>query len=107
MALPAMAFADGGVVRSPTLGLVGEYPGARTNPEIIAPQNLLTDIIHQENNTGEIIQAVREATLAAPNRIVEAIQNQDTSVHLDGKQLMQTVERQQRQRGADIMPSIL
>ena len=75
--------------------------------EIIAPQNLLTDIIHQENNSGEIIQAVREATFAAANRIVEAIQNQDTSVHLDGKQLMQTVERQQRQRGADIMPSIL
>jgi hypothetical protein len=31
------AFADGGIVSGPTLGLMGEYPGASTNPEVIAP----------------------------------------------------------------------
>lgn len=107
VALPAMAFANGGVVRSPTLGLVGEYPGAATNPEIITPQNLLTNIIQKENNSEDIIQAVRETVFEAAGRIVEAIQNQDTSVYLDGKQLMQSVERSQRQRGASIMPSVL
>lgn len=39
------AFADGGIVSGPTLGLVGEYAGARSNPEVIAPLNKLKDII--------------------------------------------------------------
>jgi len=39
------AFADGGVVYGPTLGLMGEYPGARSNPEIIAPLSKLQAMI--------------------------------------------------------------
>jgi hypothetical protein len=39
------AFADGGIVSGPTLGLVGEYPGASTNPEVIAPLDKLKSII--------------------------------------------------------------
>jgi len=35
------AFADGGIVSGPTMGLVGEYPGARSNPEVIAPLDKL------------------------------------------------------------------
>lgn len=35
------AFADGGIVSGPTLGLMGEYPGASTNPEVIAPLDKL------------------------------------------------------------------
>ena len=42
-------FADGGIVSGPTMGLVGEYPGARSNPEVIAPLNKLQNII---GNTG-------------------------------------------------------
>ena len=38
-------FADGGIVSGPTLGLVGEYPGASTNPEVIAPLDKLKSII--------------------------------------------------------------
>lgn len=41
----AMAFADGGIVSGPTLGLVGEYPGARTNPEVIAPLDKLRSMM--------------------------------------------------------------
>jgi hypothetical protein len=40
-----VAFADGGIVSGPTLGLVGEYPGASTNPEVIAPLNKLKSLI--------------------------------------------------------------
>jgi len=43
------AFADGGIVSGPTLGLMGEYPGARTNPEVIAPLDKLQSMI----NTGQ------------------------------------------------------
>lgn len=38
-------FADGGIVSGPVMGLVGEYAGARTNPEVIAPLNKLKSMI--------------------------------------------------------------
>ena len=40
-----VAFAQGGIVSGPTLGLVGEYPGASTNPEVIAPLNKLKNML--------------------------------------------------------------
>lgn len=39
------AFADGGIVSGPTLGLMGEYGGARSNPEVIAPLDKLKGMI--------------------------------------------------------------
>ena len=51
------AFADGGIVSGPTLGLVGEYPGASSNPEVIAPLSKLQgmlDISSNNNNGGTL-----------------------------------------------------
>ena len=41
----ATAFANGGIVSGPTMGLIGEYPGARTNPEVVAPLDKLKDML--------------------------------------------------------------
>jgi uncharacterized protein YukE len=41
----APAFANGGIVSGPTMGLVGEYPGAKSNPEVIAPLDKLKSMI--------------------------------------------------------------
>jgi small-conductance mechanosensitive channel len=38
-------FSNGGIVSGPTLGLVGEYPGAKTNPEVIAPLDKLRGML--------------------------------------------------------------
>jgi hypothetical protein len=38
-------FANGGIVSAPTLGLVGEYTGAKSNPEVIAPLDKLKGMI--------------------------------------------------------------
>lgn len=38
-------FANGGIVSGPTMGLMGEYPGAKSNPEVIAPLDKLKDLI--------------------------------------------------------------
>jgi hypothetical protein len=38
-------FAAGGIVSGPTAALVGEYPGARNNPEVIAPLNKLQNMM--------------------------------------------------------------
>lgn len=38
-------FADGGIAYGPTLGLFGEYAGASSNPEVVAPLNKLKTLI--------------------------------------------------------------
>ena len=44
-------FANGGIAYGPTLGLFGEYAGASTNPEVVAPLNKLKTLIGT-NETG-------------------------------------------------------
>jgi len=39
------ALAEGGVATGPTLALVGEYAGAASNPEVIAPLDKLRDLL--------------------------------------------------------------
>lgn len=39
------SFASGGIVSGPTSALVGEYPGARSNPEVIAPLSSLIGML--------------------------------------------------------------
>jgi hypothetical protein len=41
MGLGAQLFANGGIISGPTLGLMGEYPGAANNPEVVAPLDKL------------------------------------------------------------------
>ena len=42
------AFANGGIVSGPTLGLMGEYTGSKSNPEVIAPLDKLKGMIGQQ-----------------------------------------------------------
>lgn len=46
--IKSQAFAEGGVVTKPTLGLVGEYPGAQRNPEIISPERKMRAVFRDE-----------------------------------------------------------
>jgi hypothetical protein len=49
------AFAEGGIVSGPTLGLMGEYPGASSNPEVIAPLDKLKGMLNMnDKNSGFI-----------------------------------------------------
>lgn len=56
--LPKLA--EGGLAYGPTRALVGEYPGARNNPEVIAPLNKLKDMISDAvgNSAGERVWRV-------------------------------------------------
>lgn len=45
------AFAEGGIVSGPTLGLMGEYPGASSNPEVIAPLDKLKTLMKPEQSS--------------------------------------------------------
>lgn len=66
-------FANGGIISGPTMGLVGEYPGARQNPEVIAPLNKLQSIIGKSSNSGNI--------------------NVTGEVRVDGQDLLIAIER--------------
>ena len=69
----ATAFANGGIISGPTMGLVGEYPGARQNPEVIAPLNKLQSIMGKSKNGGNI--------------------NVSGEVRVDGQDLLIAIER--------------
>lgn len=88
VALPALAFADGGVVKSPTLGLVGEYPGAASDPEIIAPQSILKQTLQESQDNTDVINAV----FAIGNMIVKAIEEKDSDISLDGQSLARSLQ---------------
>jgi TP901 family phage tail tape measure protein len=42
-------FANGGIAYGPTFGLFGEYAGASTNPEVVAPLDKLRSLIEPQN----------------------------------------------------------
>lgn len=63
-------FADGGIVYGPTLSIMGEYAGARSNPEVIAPLNKLKSLIGDNGSGGGRLEARlrgRDLVLALAN----------------------------------------
>lgn len=54
-------FADGGIAYGPTVGMFGEYPGAKNNPEVVAPLNRLRSLIgdNEGGNGGRLTCSVR------------------------------------------------
>lgn len=49
-------FANGGIAYGPTMGLFGEYSGARNNPEVVAPLNKLRQLIQPTGGMGGIVE---------------------------------------------------
>jgi len=61
-------FAQGGIVGTPTMGLMGEYPGARSNPEVIAPLDKLKNMI--DNGSTQKVQVGGSFTLKGQDLVV-------------------------------------
>lgn len=59
-----MGFANGGIVSGPTMGLIGEYPGAKSNPEVVAPLNKLKDLMADSGGGGEFVIRGQDLVLA-------------------------------------------
>ena len=68
-------FASGGIVSAPTMGLMGEYPGARSNPEVIAPLDKLKSLIGDRGGSSNV-QVGGEFTLKGQDLVV-ALQRAD------------------------------
>lgn len=62
-----MEFANGGIISGPTLGLMGEYAGARHNPEVVAPLDKLKSMIgsnSSQNLSGEFVVRGQDLVVA-------------------------------------------
>lgn len=67
--------ASGGIVSTPTLATIGEYAGARQNPEVVAPLDKLKNLIG-ETGGGNNIQVGGQFTLKGQDLVV-ALQRAD------------------------------
>lgn len=59
-----MGFANGGIVSGPTMGLIGEYPGAKSNPEVVAPLDKLKDLMADSGSGGTFTIKGQDLVLA-------------------------------------------
>lgn len=66
--------ANGGVITQPTLAMMGEYSGARNNPEIAAPQSLIEQTLTKAmaGYSSDMVQCF-EAVVDVLKEILEAI----------------------------------
>lgn len=66
--------ANGGVITQPTLAMMGEYSGARNNPEIAAPQSLIEQTLAKAmaGHYGDMVQCF-EAVVDVLKEILQAI----------------------------------
>lgn len=74
-------FASGGVITQPTLGLIGEYPGAGGNPEIISPRSMMYDTMVEAN--APLVVALAEKL----DEVIAAVGRITTVVELDGEKI--------------------
>ena len=69
------SFATGGIVSGPTLGLMGEYAGARTNPEVIAPLDKLKSMIGTNGGSTEVFGTISGADILLSSDRAQANRN--------------------------------
>lgn len=90
--------AGGDVITQPTLAMMGEYTGAKSNPEIVAPQSILKETF--DASIAPLVAALMElvAYLQSGGMTVEAA----ISVLLDGQTVYRSMERIKAGRGIGI-----
>lgn len=86
--LPAMpTLARGGVLTAPTAAIMGEYAGARSNPEIATPQSLMYETMIKAN--GDMVAA----QAAIGRQIIAAIENQNLTVKIGDETIAKSAQR--------------
>lgn len=90
-ASPVTAFANGGIISGPTLGLMGEYAGAKSDPEVVAPLSKLKKMLGQQDSAGNPITPANQQ----PVYVQQRLEIQGTKLVA----LIDTVESQNKRRG--------
>ena len=88
--IPQMrAFANGGVLNSPTVGLMGEYAGASNNPEIVTPQSLMRETMEDAN--ASIINAI----FTIGNQISKSVDDKNMDIYMDTAKVTRRITKEQ------------
>lgn len=80
-------FANGGIISGPTLGLMGEYAGAKSDPEVVAPLSKLKNLLGETDAMGNAIRSRSEPNILFEHR-----------VEIDGNKLVVLTDRVRKQR---------
>lgn len=79
--------AKGGILTAPTMAVMGEYPGARSNPEIATPQSLMAETIRDAN--GDLVSAFASMT----RQVIAAIEDKDLNVRIGDETIARSAQR--------------
>ena len=93
--------ANGGVITQPTLAMVGEYAGASRNPEIVAPESKLRDIMGESIAGLESTMSRLASAITQMNR-QEFSASQPIEISLDGQVLYRAMSKIEANRGVRI-----
>lgn len=85
--IPYLHAAKGAGLTSPTAVLAGEYPGAKSNPEVISPQSLMLETMQKAN--GDMVAAFAQMT----RDVIAAIEGKDMSVNIGDEQIARSAQR--------------
>ncbi len=95
-------FASGGIVSGPTLAYVGEYAGARNNPEVIAPLSKLQGMLDSGSGQDYVASVLYEIA----DKLEGAIER-NGNIYLDsdklGERLLNPIKRAQQRRGSAVL----
>ena len=79
--------ARGGVLKEPTLAMLGEYANANNNPEIAAPQSMLQEMF--DTNNANLIASFAQMT----SQIISAIEGVDLEVSIGDETIARSAAR--------------
>lgn len=80
--------AKGGIITAPTIAMMGEYPGASRNPEIVTPQSLLKETLSDSNS--DLIEALFTVTA----RLIKAINDSGVVIEGDAKGMFKAIKKE-------------
>lgn len=81
-------FASGAVLKSPTLGLMAEYSGATSNPEIVAPQDIIRDTMFEAMMPGIT------SLSAKIDILIQAVRENGVEINGDAKEIFKVVRKE-------------
>lgn len=76
--------AQGGVINQPTMAMVGEYQGAKSNPEIVTPENKMRNVFT------ESMTPIANAIFKSNEKVIKAIENQNLTLNVNGRKLAES-----------------
>jgi phage-related minor tail protein len=79
--------ATGGVIKSPTVAMIGEYAGASHNPEIVTPQSLLQSTIESSN------KGIIDALIQQTKQVLVALEDVNMEVSIGDETIAQSAKR--------------